>query len=171
MNLFFQLHLFFLLLGLSPAGIRAGRSHELLVYLFQIFVLVVKRLEIETSLPIELALVLDGISHLQFLARHIRPLIPVIRGVISQRAIRPIQHGDELQGKIPRHIKLLIIFQWRTQISDTLLHGILPYLIRVWIQLLVDLHIRFLDAGVRPRGEGHAQVVREIPAQAEGSIP
>ena len=170
LHLLLHLGLLLLLLLLLTA-VRPRGSRELLVDLFQVAVLVIERLEVETTLPADVALVLDRITDLQLLADHRRPAIPVIGRVVGNRAGRPVEYRDLLQRHIPSRREGLVILQRRTQVADTLFHGILPQLIVVRIQLLVYLHVRLLDPGIRTRGEGHAQVVGEIPPQAESAIP
>ena len=97
LNLLLHLHLFLLLLLLLVALVplvRPAIGLELLVDLLQILVLVVEREQVEATLPVDLSLVLDDVTGLQLRAGYVRSLVPVIGGIIGQRAIRPVKHRD-----------------------------------------------------------------------------
>ena len=157
------------LLTRIPGRVASG-SVELLVNSFQIRILIVQRLEVQGSLSVELALILHGIADLD-VAVDFRTPIPVVRSVVSSGTVHPIQDRDMLKGKIPSDIELLVIFQRSTEVSNALLDGILPNLVLVWIQFLINLDMRLLNTCVRPGSELHTEVVREVPAQAESPIP
>ena len=122
-------------------------------------------------MPVDLPLVLDDVAGLQLGAGHVGTLIPVVGGVIGQRAVRPVEHGDVLQRHVPGDVEGLVILQRGSHIADALLHGVFPHLVIVGVEPFVDLHVRLLDAGVGAGGEVHAEVGGEIPTQAERSIP
>ena len=74
--------------------VRPAIGLELLVDLLQILVLVVEREQVEATLPVDLSLVLDDVTGLQLRAGYVRSLVPVIGGIIGQRAVRPVKHRD-----------------------------------------------------------------------------
>ena len=96
LHLLLQLHLFLRFLLLLVTLIRPAISLELLVDLLQILILVVEREQVEAALPVDLPLVLDDVAGLQLGAGHVGSLIPVVGGVIGQRAVGPVEHGDVL---------------------------------------------------------------------------
>ncbi|OAV73380.1 hypothetical protein Barb6_00310 [Bacteroidales bacterium Barb6] len=155
--------------GFGAGGGRLGT--EFLVYFLEKLAFVVEALEVEVAVEGDLALVLDDVAYLQLGVGGCCSTIPIVgRGVVYGGGC-PVQHRDELQGEGKVYLQALVVVHWRTQLADALHDGVFPHLILVGVQLFVHLHVRLFNAGVGAGLEGGVQIVSEVPADAESTIP
>ena len=118
--LYLDLFLLFLLLITFVGLILARRGRKLLVDLLQILVLVVECLQIEATLPVDHALVLDGVTdHLGGVGNDCTP-IPVVGSIVGDGTVDPIQYRNVLERHVPGHLEGLIVGHRCTQIPDAL---------------------------------------------------
>ena len=152
------------------AALRIGQSAVFLVHGLEERTLVVKALQVEAGGIIHLALVLDRVTGLGGLV-NARAALPVVLRIVGHVSCHPVEHRDVLQGQAVGDVQGLVVELGRAKVGDAALDGVLPELIVRAVELLVDLHVRLLDAGVSSGGEIGGEVRQGAPSDAEAAIP
>ena len=68
-------------------------------------------------------------------------------------------------------MRILGVVKRTTKVTETPLHGILPRLVAVGIEVFVDLCIRFLDFCFRTTGKGKVESLKDVPFEREVAVP
>ena len=133
---------------------------------------VVERLHVQISVDVDLTVVGDGITQvrtiLQLCTAH-----PVVSGIIGSIGIEPVQDGQLVERQLIAGGEGLAVVQGRTEMLDALPYRVLPRLVAVGVEVLVDgqIAVGFFDFGLRARLEVHVEVPGQVPAQGEGTVP
>ena len=135
--------------------------------------MVVERLHVQVAVDVELAAVRDGVTQVEAVltlcAAH-----PVVGGVEVGVSSDPVEDGQLVERQLVGGGEVLAVVQRRTEALDALPDGVLPCLVAVGIEVLVDgqsVAVGLLDLGLRARREVHVQVLGEVPAQREVAVP
>ena len=132
--------------------------------------MIVERLHVDGTVNIEVTATVDGVAErstvFEFRTSHPR----IVRGERSI-AVEPVEDWQFVQRQLIGSRYLLLVVERRTEVTDALLHRVLPSLITIRIKVLVDRRARLLDLGMGGTLEVEVQVLREVPAQGEVSVP
>ena len=159
------------------ADIHAAQHHQdaqhplvALIRFLQGRHMVIERHQIEGAVKSKLTVAGHGVPQtgaiLQFGAAHPR-IAPGIGGI----GIHPVKDGQLIEWQLIRSRYLLLVVERRTPVTDALLHRVFPSHILVGIQVFIDGGVRFLYLCPCGRLETEMQVLGEIPAQREVTVP
>ena len=135
--------------------------------------MIVERLHIQITIDGQLAIVGNGVTKIGAILQF-RTTLPCIVGRIVGIGCQPVQNRQLVQWELIRGRKGLTIVERRTKALDAMPYRILPGTITVGIEVLVDgqtIAVRFLNFGTRTRLEVHVQVLGQVPAEREVTIP
>ena len=159
------------LLLLFLLNLRARRLLvELLVHLLQERHVVVELHEIERTIDVQTAVGVDGVA-IRYTVLVLRATLPRIGGVVVGIGIDPVEGWQEVERQLIGSRKSLVVVERRTPVLDARPHGVLPGMILVGIEVLVHWRVRLLYLGVGGTLEVHVQVLRQVPAHRELSVP
>ena len=134
--------------------------------------MVVERFHIDVAVNSHLSVVANGVTHrgavFQLCAAH--PVIgSVIRGIGSQ----PVEDGQLVQWHLIAGRKGLTVVERTSEVLDALPYRVFPGMIAVGIEVFVDgqVAIRLFNLRLCARLEVHVQVLGEIPAYGEVTVP
>ena len=160
-----------LLILLFRVGLGDGLL-ETLVGLLEEGEVVVERLHVERAVDGNLTVVGDGVTQRRavFLLTTTHPVIGC--GVVGI-GIQPVEDGQLVQRQLIRGRERLAVVQRTTEVLDASPYGVFPCRIAVGIEVFVDrlVAVGLLNLGLRARLEIHVQVLGEIPAQREVTVP
>ena len=132
--------------------------------------MVVECLQVEGAVDGEVAVAVDGVAVADAFFR-LRTFHPGIAGGIGGVAVDPVEDGQFVQRQLVAGGDLLLIVERRTEVLDALPDGVLPGGIPVGIEVLVHRRIGLLDLCTGARLETEVQVLGEVPAQGEVTVP
>ena len=134
--------------------------------------MVVKHLHIEVAVDVQLSVVGDGVTQIGTVVQR-RSTHPVIGGIVRGVRGYPVEYGQLIDGHLIRRRKGLAIVQGTSEVLDALPYRILPGVVTVRIEVLVDRQVaqRLFYLRLRARLEIHVEVAGEVPAQGEATIP
>lgn len=164
-----------LLVQLRPhsVGVATGSAVvlvEALVGLLEEGNVVVELHEVERSVDGERAVVDDGVAQVGAVFK-LRSALPAVGGIVGGVAVDPVEDGDEVERQLIAGLEALVVAQGRSEVAQTLLHRVLPCLVVVGIEVLIDGGVGLLDLGVGGTLEVHVQILGQVPANLELSVP
>ena len=127
-------------------------------------------LQIERAVDVQIAVAVDGVTQRHTVVT-LRTANPGITGIIGGIAVHPLQIRQFVQGQLITGGDLLLVVEGRTQVLDTVPHGVFPGRIPIRIEVFVHRGIRLFDLRMGGRLEVEVQVLREVPAQGEVTVP
>ena len=131
---------------------------------------VVQFLKVERTVDVEVAVRRDGVSE-RCSVVEVGTTHPCVGSRVVGVGVHPVEYWDEVQRQLIRCVEVLLVVEWRSEVADTLPYRVLPSVVLVRVEVLVDDGVRLLDLSVGSALEVHVQVLREVPAQGEVAVP
>ena len=126
--------------------------------------------QIERTIEVQTAIGVDGIS-IRNTVLILRTLVPGIGGIVRSIGIDPVEDGNQIERQLVGSRKGLIIIQWCSPVLDAGPNRIFPGMVLVSIKVLIDWGIRFLYLRMSGTLEVHVQVLGQVPAHRELTVP
>ena len=132
--------------------------------------MVIQGLHIEVAIDIQLSVVGNGITQIRSIIK-VCTTYPVIGGRIGSITGNPIEDRQFVKGQLQGGCKRLLVVERRSEMTDTLPYRVFPCLITLRIEVFIDGGIRLFYLCMCGRLETHVQVLRQVPANSELTIP
>ena len=142
-----------------------------LVSLLEEGYVVIELHEIEGAREVELPCGVDRVAHLHRVFCIFASTHPVVCGVVGTVDVHPVEYRDELEGRLVGEGEGLLIVERCAHVEDALPYGVLPCVVAVGVEVLVDRRIRLFDLRVGGTLEVHVQILCEVPAKGEFAVP
>ena len=131
---------------------------------------IIKLLEVERSVEVQRAVVIDDITKRRAVLE-VGTTHPAISGVVRCVGIQPLEDGQQVQRQLVAGLERLAIVEWRAEVAQGVLHRVFPCIVAVWIEVFVDGCIGLFHLGMSGTLEVHVQILRQVPTQREVTIP
>ena len=131
---------------------------------------VIKLLEVERSVEVQRAVVVDDITKRRAVLE-VGTTHPAISGVVRCVGIQPLEDGQQVQRQLVAGLERLAIVEWRAEVAQGVLHRIFPCIVAVWIEVFVDRRVGLFHLGMSGTLEVHVQILRQVPTQREVTVP
>ena len=132
--------------------------------------MVVERFEIQFHIPVDGTLRMDGMAQGGTVG-HLRATFPGVGAVVGGIHVHPVEDGDAVDGQLVAELNRLRVVERAAQVTQRVAHGVLPSLIGIGIEILVDRRVGFLHLSVRSTLEGEMECLEDVPAQLEIPVP
>ena len=132
--------------------------------------MVIEFLHGECSVDIQLTVVVNGITVGSSVLIRCSAL-PVIGRVKGSIGIHPVEDRNQVQWQLIGGREGLSIVEGRSHVFDAGPYGILPGSVLRGIEVLIDLIVRLLNLRMSGTAEVHVQVLGDVPANREVTVP
>ena len=157
-----------LLVALVEVG--SGLLLESLVGLLQEGDMVVERLHVPGAVDGEVAVGGDGVAErstvFKFGATH-----PAVVGCIGDIGIEPVEDRQFVERQFVGGRERLLVVEGCTEVLDAVPYRVFPDVVVIGIEVFVDRAVGLDDFGMGGRLEVGMQVLGEVPAQGELTVP
>ena len=143
---------------------------EALVGLLEEGHVVVEFHQVERSVECHVAVGVDGVSVVVSILV-VGSLVPGIGRVVVGVGVHPVEYGQQVERQLIGCGKRLIVVERCTEVLDACPHRVLPGMILVGVEIFVDGCVRLLYLCVCGTAEVGVQVLGEVPAHGELSVP
>ena len=143
---------------------------EAVVDLLEEWRMVVERLQIQGAVDVDVAVVGDDVAQRGSVFQ-IRTTYPGVGGVVGSVAVEPVEDGQLVERQLIGGGKRLPIVQGDAPVQDALLDRVFPGGIAFGVQVLVHRRIGFLNLCPGGTLEVGVQVLGQVPAQLEITVP
>ena len=134
--------------------------------------MVVERLHVERAVDGNLTIVGDGVAQRRAVLL-LTTTHPVVGSGVVGIGIHPVEDGQLVQRQLIGSRKRLAVVQRTAEVLDAGPHRVFPCRVAVGIEVFVDglVAVGFLNLSLCARLEVHVEVLGEVPAQREVTVP
>ena len=132
--------------------------------------MVVKPFKIERSVKVERAVCRYLVTQRRSVLK-VGSAGPAVGCIIVGIRVDPVEYRNKIQRQLIRHVERLVIVKRASKVLYTCPHRIFPCRILVGIEVFVYRRVRFFYLGMCGTVEVHVEILGQVPAYRELTVP